>query len=746
MRTDTPLVDDWTFAPGFSPAAVGRRLEGAPVSLPHSAVELPFDYFDETAYQKPFTYQRVLAWEPRFEGRRVRLLFEGAMADAVVWVNGQEVARHRDGYTPFHAELTEHLRPGDNIVTVKVDGAENPEIPPFGGQIDYLTYAGLYRDVRLQVLPRLALGHVTITTPDALAGKKSVRIHAALDSAPAPARLTARLLDGEGGLIARAEAETEGGAARLDFDGLTGLRLWTLDDPALYSVELTLESAAGTDRVTERFGFRTAEFTATGFRLNGRPLKLIGLNRHQSFPHSGYAQGRHSQERDAEILKHELGCNMVRTSHYPQSKHFLNRCDELGLLVFEEIPGWQHIGGADWKAEAVENVRRMIERDRNHPSIVIWGVRINESQDDHDFYAETNRLARALDPTRQTGGVRFITDSEMLEDVYTMNDFILGDFEQPFSNRPRTALRAQRETTGLKRDVPYLVTEYNGHMFPTKAGDPELRQVEHVTRHLDVLDAMYGDPAISGCIGWCMFDYNTHKDFGAGDRICHHGVMTMFRDKKFAADAYASQRDPAAGVVMTPVTVWARGERNIGGVLPLTVLTNCDEIEVRLGADKVKRIGPARSRYPHLPHPPVILDHRDFSRQELGSWGMAWEDVEFVGYVGGQEVARRRFVADPVPTTLEVRPDLAAARVRDEVRVMIRAKDQAGNVLPFLADAVTLDVSGPGALIGPAQRVLRGGTTGAWVRLTAPGTVTLSVASGRFAPVEVSISVTEEQP
>src|SRR5690606_33466395 len=188
-------------------------------------------------------------------------------------------------------------------------------------------------------------------------------------------------------------------------------------------LELSLGEA---DALVTNFGFRSVAFTTEGFRLNGKPLKLRGLNRHQSFPYSGYALGRAAQERDAEILKRELHVNIVRTSHYPQSTWFLDHCDRIGLLVFEEIPGWQHIGGAAWKAEAVENVRRMITRDWNHPSIIIWGVRINESQDDHDFYVDTNRVAHELDKTRQTGGVRFITDSELLEDVYTMNDFILG--------------------------------------------------------------------------------------------------------------------------------------------------------------------------------------------------------------------------------------------------------------------------------------------------------------------------------
>ncbi|WP_162484918.1 glycoside hydrolase family 2 TIM barrel-domain containing protein [Paenibacillus polymyxa] len=106
------------------------------------------------------------------------------------------------------------------------------------------------------------------------------------------------------------------------------------------------------------------------------------------------------------------------------TSHFLDRCDEIGLLVFEEIPGWQHIGGEAWKEQAVRDVEDMIIRDRNHPSIVIWGVRINESQDDYDLYTRTNELARKLDPTRATGGVRYIVGSELLEAVYTINDFV----------------------------------------------------------------------------------------------------------------------------------------------------------------------------------------------------------------------------------------------------------------------------------------------------------------------------------
>jgi beta-galactosidase len=150
----------------------------------------------------------------------------------------------------------------------------------------------------------------------------------------------ATLRDAAGRTIATAGAPAAARVA-LRFDDLEGLSLWDVKTPVLYTIEVSV----GRDSLVSSFGFRTVQFDTEGFKLNGRLLKLRGLNRHQSFPYSGYALGRAAQERDAEILKHELHVNIVRTSHYPQSSWFLDHCDRLGLLVFEEIPGWQHIGG-----------------------------------------------------------------------------------------------------------------------------------------------------------------------------------------------------------------------------------------------------------------------------------------------------------------------------------------------------------------------------------------------------------------
>ncbi|MCV6825125.1 MULTISPECIES: glycoside hydrolase family 2 protein [Halocynthiibacter] len=733
--------EGWLFAP-----LEGEGSNATEVSLPHSSVELPYDYFDEKSYQKAFSYRKRIDWSEAFAGKQVSLVFDGVMADAKVFVNGQASVAYTDGYTPFEVDLTEALGSEGVEVEVQLSGAENPEIPPFGGQIDYLTYAGIYRDVWIKVSDPIAFGKVRVETFDVLSEQSKVRAEfevLASVGIPEGAAVSAEVLDFDGNSVARTELALTEGVQSVEFSGLSNISLWSPQNPALYTLQLSFETEAGSDTRETTFGFRDAKFTPKGFFLNGERVKLIGLNRHQSFPYTGYAQGRASQERDAEILKNELGCNIVRTSHYPQSPWFLDHCDRIGLMVLEEIPGWQHIGGEEWKNRSVENVRAMIERDWNHPSIIMWGVRINESPDDSDFYQRTNALTRELDPTRPTGGIRKDLESEFLEDVYTFNDFILGEFELPGANRERTSLRSQQEVTGLGKDVPYLVTEYNGHMYPTKVYDQEQRQIEHVTRHLDVLDAAFADDSIAGCIGWCMFDYNTHSDFGSGDRVCHHGVMSMFREPKFAAYAYASQVSPQERVVMQPVTIWARGERNIGGVFPLMVLTNCDEVRVKFPSGIEVPMIPYRERYAHLPHPPMKLEPGDLPNPELGRWGSAWLDVEIVGYLDGKPVERKTMLAAPVATTLEVAPDQSElVASHGEVRVAIRALDQVGNLLKFISEPVTISVEGAATRVGPEVTTLRGGTSAFWVRPTGEvGEVNVTVKSPRFGTVKVALTV-----
>ncbi|PNQ82301.1 glycoside hydrolase family 2 protein [Paenibacillus sp. F4] len=763
MRTILPLNDQWFYRPEYVESEVSAGIDASryePVLLPHTNVELPYNYFDDKAFQFISTYKRELDIPADAKSKRVYVDFEGVMTYAQIYLNGVKAGEHKGGYTPFSVELTELAEyGGSNVLTVIVDSTERDDIPPFGAVIDYLTYGGIYREVQLRIVEPVHIGTVFVQTPEPLAASKAVRVVAELEGLgdqEEDLTLGLRLLDG-----ASVKAETgptivKAADVTLELQELNGLQLWELDDPKLYEAELTLLcNGEELDRLIVRFGFREAEFQPDGFYLNGRKIKLLGLNRHQSYPYVGYAMPKRAQRRDADVLKEELGLNMVRTSHYPQSRHFLDRCDEIGLLVFEEIPGWQHIGGEAWKEQAVRDVEDMIIRDRNHPSIVIWGVRINESQDDHDLYTRTNELARKLDPTRATGGVRYIVGSELLEDVYTINDFVHdGGHKKYLAKEIRnfdtyddtegvdgetTGLRQPSLVTKLDHPVPYLVTEYNGHMYPTKRFDQEERVMEHALRHTRVQNASYADEGIAGAIGWCAFDYNTHADFGSGDKICYHGVMDMFRLPKFAASVYRSQKNVEQEIVMEPVTYWSRGERNIGGIVPLVVFTNCDEVEFIYGHERKGVYRPNREKYPALPHPPVVID------ELTGHWGMKWEDAVFIGYVDGQEVIRKYYSRNPVPTELRVAADdmVLEAGDWDVTRVVVDALDEYGNALPFYADPVSVEVEGVGQLIGPSSLSLIGGRIAFWIRTKGEaGNIRVKVSTpSRFSPQELSIDV-----
>ncbi len=728
MRTVLALNDGWLYAPEqLDDTAPDSRFE--PVTLPHTNVVLPYHNFDNAEYQFISTYRRRFTPPDLAPGQRLFVDFEGAMIASTVYLNGTRLGEYRGGFTPFSFDLTDHLIPGENLLTVHLDSRERTDIPPYGFVVDYLTFGGIYREVALRVVDACYMADVFVHTADVLTDQPRVVVETTVRNTSGAACnlvLLAEVLDTNGARIAHVEtpvaAPTGDSVTRQEIALQRGdVRLWTLDDPALYTLRASLHDAgAALDCVDTRFGFREARFEPDGFYLNGARLPLIGLNRHQTYPYIGAAAPARLQRRDAEIIKWELGCNIVRTSHYPQSRHFLDRCDEIGLLVFEEIPGWQHIGDEDWKQLSLDYVRAMIVRDRSRPAIVLWGVRINESGDDEAFYRATNALAHELDPTRQTGGVRYIWESQFLEDVFTFNDFGIP-------------LREPNHT-------PYLITEFGGHTFPTKTFDGEERAVEHALRHARVQNQQLGMAGVSGAIGWCAFDYNTHQEFGSGDRICYHGVMDIFRLPKYAAAFYASQMDPTRRVVLQAATVWSMGDRSGGGVDPLVVFSNCDSLEVFVGDERIGRFLPDRDTFPHLPHAPYVIA---LLEQHI-TWGRAMADLRLVGYVGDQPVAEQRIAADGLPHALELVADDATldADGRDMTRVAFRIVDRFGNRLPYAHQVVTLTVDGPAELIGENPFALAGGQGAVYLRAgTTPGEVRVRATTPRLPAAEVTVTL-----
>ena len=728
-------------AAGRLSAGVGSGLEA--VTLPHSTRLVPVQGFDEQDHQLVSTYRRLLALPPEAAAGRVVVELGGVMTAATVWCNGRRLAEHLGGFVPFTVELTGTLRfDGTDLLTVEVDSSERPDIPPFGGHLDYLTFGGVYRDVTLMLLPSTFLVDVFAKGVDVLTDERRIVLTCELDAADAAgwadAEVQVEVLDG-GRVLASASAavdppgpgRAERAGARVTVTDLAALRLWDLDDPALHDVVVRLvRDGRVEDETRVRTGLRDARFTSEGFHLNGRRVTLRGLNRHQTYPHVGAAVGHRGQRHDAHVLRVELRCNAVRTAHYPQDPAFLDACDELGLLVFEEMPGWQHIGDQAWQDLACRDVDAMVRRDRNHPSIVLWGVRVNESFDDHDLYTRTNAIAHALDDSRQTSGVRYFVESELLEDVFALNDFQTGGMlERP--NHPR-----------------YLVSEYAGHMFPTKRYDNVARVQEHALLHLRVLDGLNADPGIAGGFGWCAFDYATHAEFGSGNRICYHGVSDDWRVAKPAAAVYRSQCDPDEEVVLEPAFLWAAGDHSdYGGPGVGLVLSNCDRVRVLVDDVLAAELSPDRAGYPHLPHPPFRFDQTS----GIAPWRRSWGDLRLEGYLGDALATTRTVSGRGVDADLRVTVDDEAlvADGADTTRLLVRVTDEHGNARPYTVGAVQIDVDGPLTLIGDAPAALVGGVAAGWLRAGhQPGTATVRVRHATLGErsVQVRLDAAEEEP
>ncbi|MBE6103751.1 MAG: glycoside hydrolase family 2 protein [Erysipelotrichaceae bacterium] len=748
------------------------------VRIPHTVKELPLHYINERDYQMISGYRRKISIPKKADGKRIFLQFDGAAHIATVYVNGIELMTHKGGYTAFRVEITNHVIAGEKCeVAVKLDSTENPTVPPFGFVIDYLTYGGIYRPVWLDIEEKDFISDIFVSTPSL----DTVHVITTIDG-DENLEKTIRVKELDGTVVGEKITDKNDITLRVPDP-----KLWNCDNPNLYICEVSL--ANGSVK-TARFGFRLAEFRADGFYLNGLRMVMRGLDRHQNYPYVGYAVSDSLQVEDARILKEELCCNAVRTSHYPQSQAFIDACDEKGLLVFTEIPGWQHIGDLEWKKVACQHVREMILQYRNHPSIVLWGVRINESQDDDEFYTATNKIAHELDPTRPTSGVRYIEKSHLLEDVYAFNDF------SHTGNNPG-ARKKKDITPDVKKS--FLISEANGHMFPTKSFDKWSLRQEHALRHARVMNAALGSGEHAGVFQWCMFDYATHKDFGSGDRVCYHGVMDMFRNPKLASAVYAMQGDKDS--VLEVGTSMDIGDYPGGNVGSFYVFTNADSVKLYKNDVFVKEF--KESEFKALKHGPLLIDDtigklletnegftgdkekllhdcllsaakngiNDMPLKDKAKMGYAmmkyklkYEDGvvlfgKYVGNWGGEatvwrfdgikngEVAVSRTLCPSSRLHLEVRQsttELHEGDMYDMAAVRVRVLDEYDNIAPYAQLPVRFAAEGDIEVVGPDCATAEGGMTGTYIRTVGrSGAGKLTVSASGLEDVVIEFTVKE---
>ena len=726
----------WQFLPDYKEEYLYKLPNSSEtINIPHCAKQVPYNYFDEKDYQIISTYEKVFDVDETIDNKVIKLVFDGFMLKAKIYLNNEYLGEYISGYVKVEIDITKQIKQKGNRLVVVLDSREDNLMPPFGYAVDYLTFSGIYREVSLEVHDQTYLENIFV--------KSDMNGHVLIEYEK----------HGEGNVTHELYFNNQL-VGSYDSDGfiVDNPSLWDIDNPNLY----TLVTSLGDEKYETRFGFRSAEFRKDGFYLNNKKIKLIGLNRHQGYPFVGYAMPKSMQEEDADILKKQIGVNIVRTSHYPQSKHFMNRCDEIGLLVVNEIPGWQHIGQEkEWRDQFIVNLQKMVFTQRNHPCLIAHGVRIDESQDDHELYERANSEAHRLDPTRQTLGVRNFKNSELLEDIYSYNDFSCDSMRIGLIN-PK----------GVKtQGKPYLVTEYMGHMDPVKPTSDERTKVEVALRHAKVIDDNFKYENICGAIGWCAFDYHTHVDFGSGDHICPHGAYDLFRNPKHTAAIYASQlnKEPYLEVIsnMKP------GDYPEARYFDIYVATNCDYFDLFKNDEFVARYFPKRNQFKYMPHPPILVDDLvgktfkekrfkekswpkiakmfthaatqgfnaltlkeklylfymmnkykvsyaelvDLYNTYVGSWGGIAKTYTFRGYVGGNLVITKKvgpskkfdLAISCSKTTLENKDTY------DALSVHLKHIDENGSLMQYSNRVIEIESEGPIKVLGDKHQALLGG-------------------------------------
>jgi beta-galactosidase len=259
-------------------------------------------------------------------------------------------------------------------------------------------------------------------------------------------------------------------------------------------------------------------------------------------------------------------------------------------------------------------------------------------------------------------------------------------------------------------------------------------------RHARIHDQLASNPKYAGGIGWCAFDYNTHGDFGSGDRICYHGVTDMFREPKPAAGFYKSQCDPADEIVMEPAFHWARGDQSIG-FSKAVVCSNCDHLKLYIAGQLVAEVDPDRKQFPNLRYAPFVV--------ELSELFHKWGDLRLEGYIQGKQVIAKDFSGRGVDVKFALLPDdtKLIADGADTTRVVLRVTDEFDRIRPFANDAIKFDLDGPADLIGDNPFALIGGTGAIWVRAKErAGTVTLTATHPQLGKQQLQFEIAAAAP
>ncbi|MFC4655338.1 glycoside hydrolase family 2 TIM barrel-domain containing protein [Rheinheimera marina] len=721
--TELKLNQHWQFFKSQAANADLNQASWQNVTLPHTPQIEPL--LVNNQWQGFAWYKRELAIEQGWQGKTLLLRFEGAMNHAEVYLDNQKIGDHLGGYLPFTLDLTDKVKAGQSYqLLVKLDNRDNAITGPKPlNLLDFNTYGGLYRDVRLLVknpvhitddmlANQVAGGGIFVRYPKISADQAEVSVQTELANSGSTAAVVTvqQQLFFKDQLVSNSTQEqTLAPDSKQQLTQLLQVKqpaLWSPDAPNLYRLETSVwQQGQLLEQQTQKIGLRQFSFTADHqLQINGKPTFLRGVNRHQEYPHVGYATSANADYRDAVLIK-SAGFDYVRLSHYPHSKAFMQAADELGLVLMNAILGWQYYNpDPAFSAQTIQSCRDLIRRDRNHASVLAWECSLNESDMPADFIATLHQTVKQEYPGAYSAGWQHGYDMylqarqhrqmhyETPTQPYNVSEY--GDWEYYAQN----AGLAQDSWADLKEE------ERTSRQLLSHGEKRLLQQARNVQEaHNDNLST----PAYADGY-WVMFDYNR----GYANDLEASGLMSIYRLPKYSYFFYQSQRSPAiqSSAYQAGPMVYIASDWTASSALDLRVFSNAEEVELLVNGQLVARQKPSQDKYSsHLQHPPFEFKLPAFAAGTLTARA----------YIGGKQVAEHQ-VSTPGQASairLELDTQGIAPVPHDVIFVRAYLKDAKGSTVPMQGQHVQFTSSGDVQILNPDVTVTEQGIATVLVRL-----------------------------
>jgi len=681
-------------------------------------------------------YRRDAGWYRKYinipqTDKRWVLYFEGVNISSRVYVNGKEAGSHIGGYVGFNIDITEFVKPGqENEILVWVDNSVNPNIIP-SQKSDFFIFGGITRDVWLQSIPQLSLGTLHISTPFVSHETAATDIHIELSNDLNQSKdlnITAQLIDPQGDKVLDLNTELlmEPGDSELNLSlpELNNPVLWSPESPDLYTVTISISGEQVQDEISQKVGYRWFEFKEHGpFFLNGERLLLRGTHRHEEWAGLGNALPDSLHRKDMEMIK-GMGANFVRLAHYPQDPEIYRACDELGILVWDELPWCRGgMGGEEWKGNTERLFREQIAQNYNHPSILLWSVG-NELYWQPDFegggdidelksyVSHLNDIAHELDPYRLTTMRKFY-DGADITDVFSPSIWA-GWYSGVYKTFQTAIEKANKKYThffhmeygGSSHVGRHTENPITGEGF-VKADEwdekPNMINVKKVSASGDwsesyIVDLFDWHLKVSESADWLAGNAQwAFKDFGTPLRpenaipyINQKGLVDREGKPKDAYYVFKSYWTTDPSFCYIESHTWKERFGTEGENKVISVYSNCDEVQLSLNG--------------------VSLGKRQRDIKDYPAAGFHW-DVTFaagenqlsaLGYVDGEQVTKDkhsvRYIIGKPGKPEDVK--LSSQKLPNgNVLVQARVIDKTGELCPTYNKRVYFDINGPGSLL-----------------------------------------------